>query len=164
MMDVIIMNTGEPILSIVLTMNSLEFIMNMTSRLVMMHVIIVSKWIEVSPCSLTLTWLRMDLNWQWIRPCPSTDVTCLPGSHDACHHHELYTHAYSTALGVLGCSSGMGHSSPGASPLDPPVHIFNPSFGTHVSSQYPGTFLLLLHFTYFIHFASQLEAFLRMVN
>ena len=97
-------NTGEPILSIVLTMNwlgwtwplnshewtmnSLEFIMNITSRLVMIHVIIMSKWIQVSPCSLKLTWLRIDLNCLWIQACPSTVVICLPGSHDACHYHE----------------------------------------------------------------------------
>jgi len=33
---------------------------------------------------------------------------------------------------MLGHASGAGHSLPGAYPLDPLVHIFNPSFGTHV--------------------------------
>ena len=36
---------------------------------------------------------------------------------------------------TLGRSFGTGHSLPGASPLDPLVHIFNPSSCTHVSSQ-----------------------------
>ena len=30
---------------------------------------------------------KIDLNWLWIWPCPSTDVICWPDSHDACHHH-----------------------------------------------------------------------------
>jgi len=42
---------------------------------------------------------------------------------------------------TLGCASGAGHSLPGAHPLDPLVHIFNPSFGTHVSSS-SGTHVL----------------------
>ena len=32
----------------------------------------------------------------------------------------------------LGRASGAGHSLPGARPLDPLVHMFNPSCGTHV--------------------------------
>ena len=36
---------------------------------------------------------------------------------------------------TLGRSFGTGHSLPGASPLDPLVHIFNPSSCTHLSSQ-----------------------------
>ena len=39
------------------------------------------------------------------------------------------THAYGM---VLGCSFGVGHGLLGASPLDPLVHIFNPSFYTHI--------------------------------
>ena len=37
---------------------------------------------------------------------------------------------------TLGCSSSTGHSLPGACPLDPLVHMFNASSGTHVSSQF----------------------------
>ena len=33
---------------------------------------------------------------------------------------------------ALDCTSGAGHSLLGAHPLDPLVHIFNPSFHTHV--------------------------------
>jgi hypothetical protein len=36
---------------------------------------------------------------------------------------------------VLGRSSSTGHSLLGASPLDPLVHMFNPSTGTHLLSQ-----------------------------
>ena len=32
----------------------------------------------------------------------------------------------------LGHASGAGHSLPGASPLDPLVHMFDPSSGTHL--------------------------------
>jgi len=54
-----------------------------------------------------------------------------------CFHsgvHEPKTHAYGTALGR---SFSAGHGSPGASPLDPLVHISNPSPYTHVKSQFP---------------------------
>ena len=36
----------------------------------------------------------------------------------------------------LSHASGAGHSLPGACPLDPLVLMFNPSFGTHFSSQF----------------------------
>jgi len=42
---------------------------------------------------------------------------------------------------MLGRASGAGHSFPGAHLLDPLVHMFNPSFGTHVSSSCTGTHL-----------------------
>jgi len=38
---------------------------------------------------------------------------------------------------ALSRSFSMGHGSPGASPLDPLVHISNPSPYTHVKSQFP---------------------------
>ena len=40
------------------------------------------------------------------------------------------------------------HSLLGAHPLDPLVHIFNPSFGTHVSSQFWYTSFILWHSTH----------------
>ena len=40
---------------------------------------------------------------------------------------------------TLGHDSSTGHSLPGARPLDPLVHIFNPSSGTHVLSQFQYT-------------------------
>ena len=50
---------------------------------------------------------------------------------------------------TLGCSFSTGHSLPGASPLDPPVHMFNPSSCTHVSSQSSMLhFWVLLLFTF----------------
>ena len=37
---------------------------------------------------------------------------------------------------MLGHDSSTGHSLPGACPLDPLVHMFNPSSGTHFLSQF----------------------------
>jgi len=48
---------------------------------------------------------------------------------------------------TLGRASSTGHSLPGAHPLDPLVHMFNPSFGMHVSSQFRYTYFILWHST-----------------
>ena len=46
----------------------------------------------------------------------------------------------------LGRASGAGHSLPGASPLDPLVHMFNPDPATHVLSQSSKSHLSHAHF------------------
>ena len=57
-----------------------------------------------------------------------------------CHSPFIYKTSFRPVpmawhLLTLGHSFGTDHSSPGASPLDPLVHIFNPSSCTHLSSQ-----------------------------
>jgi hypothetical protein len=47
---------------------------------------------------------------------------------------------------ALGRSFGAGHGSPGASPLDPLLHMFNPSPYTHVKSQLPCSISLFSFF------------------
>jgi len=48
---------------------------------------------------------------------------------------------------MLGHASGASHSLLGACPLDPLVLMFNPSFGTHLSSQLWYTSFMLWHST-----------------
>ena len=56
------------------------------------------------------------------------------------------------ALAVLSHDSGTGHSLLGASPLDPLVHMFNPTSCTHVLSQFQYTYLIPFIQVTYIHF------------
>ena len=48
-------------------------------------------------------------------------------------------------LATLSCASDACHSLPGACPLDPLVHMFNPSTGTHVAGTHISSVLSNLH-------------------
>ena len=65
-------------------------------------------------------------------PCQLPCMLILYVTHSCLTLYKPKTRAYGTALGR---SFGAGHSSPGASPLDPLVRMFNPSSHTHAKSQ-----------------------------
>jgi len=97
--------------------------------------------------------VRVIQKWPWGYPCSSL----IPMLHFI--GNEPKTCAYGTALGL---SFSAGHGSPGASPLDPLVHISSPSPYTHVKSQSPCS--ISLDFFFFQTVQIKIHIYVLLVN